>query len=205
MAQSRRPLFRESAFKQYMQKREKDSMPRLISPPIFLFSWILLCLLVAAAFLAWWGEVPIFASGQGIMLAQTHQQGQLRQQTQNTATQSSTLTNNDGIEALVLLPAAYSTQIRVGQSASVQLGATGPSYSGQIETVDSQVVSPGAMPVQYTQSGLALLLTQPSILVRVRLSSIAPHSAGSLVQARVLVQTRRAISLLPGFDQLVKG
>lgn len=205
MAQSRRPLFRESAFKQYMQKREKDSMPRLISVPVFLFSWILLCLLVAAAFLAWWGEVPIFASGQGIMLAQTQQQGQLGQ-TKNPATQSaSTLANNDGVEALVLLPAAYSTQIHVGQAASVQLGTTGPSYSGQIETVDTRIVSPGNMPVQYTQSGLALLLTQPSILIRIRLNSIVPHSAGSLVQTQVQVQTRRAISLLPGFDQLVKG
>jgi hypothetical protein len=208
MAQSRRPLFRESAFKQYMQKREKDVLPQLVSPPVFICSWILLCLLLAAGFLAWWGTVPIFASGQGILVPQgqtaTAQSGQpAPTATQPAKAASSVTADNSANEALVLLPATYNGQLRVGMPAAVHLGSTGPTYVGKIDAVDSNVVSPGAVPPQYSQSGLALFLTQPSVLVRVRLAQKAPHSAGSVIQARILVGTSRVISLLGGIGQLL--
>jgi len=36
MSQAQRPLFREHALKHYLQKREKDILPRLVSPPTFI-------------------------------------------------------------------------------------------------------------------------------------------------------------------------
>ena len=51
MALSPRPIFRERAMKQYIQRRQKDVIPRLIAPPLFLLLWVLLGLLLIALLL----------------------------------------------------------------------------------------------------------------------------------------------------------
>ena len=68
MSQSPRPLFREHALKEYMQRREKDILPRSVAPPTILFVWILLVLTLTMTFLAWWTQVPIEVSGNGLLL-----------------------------------------------------------------------------------------------------------------------------------------
>ena len=65
-----RSLFRERALAQYQQRQQRAMLPQLVSPPVFLCSWILLSLLVLAAGLAWWARVPIFVSGSGVLQAQ---------------------------------------------------------------------------------------------------------------------------------------
>ena len=58
-----RSLFRERAIKEYMQRREKDVLPRLMAPSILIFLYLLLLLLLLAGLLVWWEVVPVFTTG----------------------------------------------------------------------------------------------------------------------------------------------
>ncbi|GLV60014.1 hypothetical protein KDH_68370 [Dictyobacter sp. S3.2.2.5] len=42
MMHQRRPIFRQQAIQHYVQKREKDVLPRFVSPLLLLWLWILL-------------------------------------------------------------------------------------------------------------------------------------------------------------------
>jgi hypothetical protein len=71
MKQPNRPIFRSAALKHYLQSRERDVFPRLLSPVVFGFYWLLLTLLLLAIGIAWWGEVPVYASGSGLLFIAT--------------------------------------------------------------------------------------------------------------------------------------
>ncbi|HEU5381019.1 MAG TPA: hypothetical protein VFV38_36815 [Ktedonobacteraceae bacterium] len=58
MVSSKRPIFREQAVQQYLQRRQPDVLPRFISPLLFLSCWVLLVLLVIALILL----VPAFST-----------------------------------------------------------------------------------------------------------------------------------------------
>ncbi len=188
MAQNRRPLFRESALKQYMQKREKDTMPRLISPPVFLCSWLLLTLLLCSMLLAWWGQVPVFAVGAGVIQEQSP---------------TLSITNNTS-EALLVLPTIYKTQVHTGQSGWIQVGNGGPEFHGTIAHT-SAITNPAEAQKFYAQRGIAPLLTQPSLIVTIQLPQIPLQYAGSLVQAHIQVGSRRVLSLFPGFSSFISS
>jgi hypothetical protein len=230
MAQTRRPLFRESALKHYMQKREKDVLPRLISQPIFVGLWVLLFVFMGVGVLASFAEVPVFANGPGVIIAGTSgQQTQQAQATQNgvsglgnaqnaagvgrtareadvsaggaTATATPTPSGNaaSSQQVLVVLSALFRSQLHVGQEAWVQPGTKGPLYRGHLVAVDSTVIGPGSIQPQYATSGIAPLLTQPSVVVTVKLDKPMPRTSTNLVQARVQIGSRRVGALLmPG-------
>lgn len=234
MAQPRRQLFRESALKHYMQKREKDVLPRLISTPMFVGLWVLLFVFIGVGALVSFGEVPVFANGPGVVLAQNKQaqQNQQTQQAQGTQDNASGVagqtktsavpyatpaitptptvvanaastsgTTSSSQEALVVLSALFRTQVRVGQAAWVQIGTKGAQYSGHIASVDNTVIGPGAVQPQYAASGIAPLLTQPSIVVTVQLDKPMPLTSSNLIQARIQLGARRVVSLLiPGMN-----
>ena len=56
-------LFRERAIKEYMQRREKDVLPRLMAPSVLIFLYLLLLLILLAGLLVWWEVVPLFTTG----------------------------------------------------------------------------------------------------------------------------------------------
>lgn len=47
---TQRPIFRNHAANHYFQRRQKDVLPRLITPSAFLLLWLLLALLLVAVF-----------------------------------------------------------------------------------------------------------------------------------------------------------
>jgi len=46
MVGSKHSIFRDRAIRQYFHRREKDVLPRLIGPPVLVFLWILLGVLL---------------------------------------------------------------------------------------------------------------------------------------------------------------
>lgn len=58
MVSSKRPIFREQAVQQYLQRRQPDVLPRFISPLLFLICWLVLALLMVALILL----VPTFST-----------------------------------------------------------------------------------------------------------------------------------------------
>jgi hypothetical protein len=60
MRATQRSIFRSEALQHYIQNQEKVVLPRLVSPRIFIYLWILaLTLMVAGAIIAFW---PLIAS-----------------------------------------------------------------------------------------------------------------------------------------------
>ncbi|HXZ05647.1 MAG TPA: hypothetical protein VEH81_12500, partial [Ktedonobacteraceae bacterium] len=75
MAVSKRNIFRGKALEQYAASRQRDVLPRLVSPPVFVFFWILLGLLIVGGTLLWLTRVPMYVSGSGVVLDQGLMQG----------------------------------------------------------------------------------------------------------------------------------
>ncbi|HEU5198287.1 MAG TPA: hypothetical protein VFU32_01550 [Ktedonobacterales bacterium] len=186
---SRRQFFRKEALEHYARSREKDILPRSVAPPVFLFFWILLGLLLAATLLAWQVQVPTYAAASGF-IAQDRQPG--------------TLPGGE-TQAVLFVPANLSPTLRVGQSLTLQVALTGQTLIGTITTIRPDVITPDGARQQYALTGdLALVITQLSVVVILDLGAVLPQGvfAGNSLIAQVQVGTRSVLSLLP---DLLKG
>src|SRR5579859_1332813 len=70
MAGSDRTIFRESAIERYKKGQEHTVLLQLATPPVIAFLWIMLLLFLGAGALAWFVQVPVTITGQGIIIAQ---------------------------------------------------------------------------------------------------------------------------------------
>lgn len=180
MAMSKRGIFRNKALKYYQQSQERDILPRFVAPPVFLFLWILLGLLLASTVLAWLARVPTSVTGSGVVLDQKQAPS-----------------NASGAVAALFLPATSSGLVRPGQPVQVQIGADVP-LTTTILTVEPGVKSPSEIRATYAQ-----VIAEPSVVVLIGLGPgiSAQVYAGSLLQAQVQVGSQRILSLLPGIGQ----
>lgn len=179
-------IFRDKALQQYIQGKNKTILPRFASPPVFVFLWILLGLLLIASIAAWLAQVPTFVSGSGII---------------STPTGTTQQGGNEAF-AVIFIPATALLKLHSGLPVQVQIGSTGPRVLGTITTVAADVTSPAAARKQYNLSGgLTAVITQPSFVVTASLgTTISPQLyASSTVTAQIQVGTQRVLSLFPGF------
>lgn len=150
---SRRRFFRQEALEHYARSRERDILPRAVAPPVFLFFWMLLGLLLAATLLAWQIQVPTYAAASGF-IAQDGQPG---------------IWPADGISAMLFVPTNSSPTLRVGQPITLRVALTGQTLAGTITTVRPGVITPGEARQRYRLTS-DLVLVIPSL--RWSLSSI---------------------------------
>lgn len=187
MAKSTRTIYREKALQHYVQSWEKVTLPRFVAPRVFTFLWLLLVLLLAAALLAWLGQVPTYATGSGFVLSQ-----------------GTSVSNSSGAATIVVfIPATSDLNVKVGLPVQVQIGSTGPQLNTTVATVGTTVLSPSDIRQRYGLDGsLANIVTQPSIVLTANAGSAlsAKTYAGSLVSVQVQVGTQRVLSL---FNQLI--
>lgn len=180
MMKRNRPIFRARALKHSIQRQEKDVLPHLVSPPVFLCFWILLGSLLIAGWIAWQGEVPTYVAGSGIMLAAPPGQHEAT--------------------ALVFLPVNGSLKLGTGLPIRLRIGATGPQGTGRIEKIEPGSISPLEAQKRYALDGTAgQIIAQPSIVLIARVGPplSARLYAGSVVSAQVQSGSRRVFSLLP--------
>jgi len=188
MTKAARSIFRDEAIKSYIQKRDKDVLPHLVAPPVFLSLWILFGLLLTAGLFAWWAQVPTYLEGSGIVLEQP----------------AASASGPRRAVALIFLPATSAQQVRAGLPIRMQLGSSGPALTSKIEQVEPGILSPEAARTRYAlASSVSQMLTEPVVVVRVRLGPDIPAQlyAGSVVSAQLQVGSRRVLSLLPGLDR----
>jgi hypothetical protein len=182
------PIFRQNAVKHYMQSREKDTLPRFISLPIALFLWALLGLLLVVGLLAWYEQIPTYATGQGAVLSS-------RYMSQYT---------DQGAVVAAFFAVDQAKHLHAGQSVAVKLTASSAStLEGTILAVDAAVSPDSAISHYGLSSTTALSITQPSVVAIIKLDAVSPSLyAGSTLTANVRVGSRRIISLLPGIGSL---
>lgn len=179
------PIFRSETLQNYMQSREKSVLPRIVAPPAFAFSWIVLMLLIVAGIVAWQGQVPSYITGSGIILDTT-----------------SIATQGDGAIAAILLPANTISFIRPGLPVQIQVGYTGPQLRRSIDKVGQKLLSPGAVRQKY-----GFEVTDPSVVVTVKLGSTVSELlyVGSPIRAQILIGSQSLFTLFPGINGLMKG
>lgn len=170
---------------QYIQRREQDVLPQIISPPVFACSWFLLALILMAGLLAWSAQLPIYVSAPGVIL----QQGQ----------QSSSNKANSNTQALIFFSSSDAAKLHMGQPIQLQINSNGQSFNSTITSIGSSVTSPSDARQRYKlDAGEAQVITGPSTIVTVNLNlgSSAHTFAGSIISAQVQVGTHSVLSQL---------
>ena len=119
MAVQRHAIFREKALKHYTHGRKKDVLPHFNSISAALFAWALLASLIATSLVAWYGQVPIFLAGSGIVLGNEGQ----------------TATAANGADALAFFTPGQTARLQAGDIVQVQLGANSSPLGGTVVQV----------------------------------------------------------------------
>jgi hypothetical protein len=179
----KRQIFRESAIQHYIKNREKDVLLRIMPLPMAVFLWVLLSILFMAGLFAWNERIPTYVGGAGIV--------------QNSNTDNNSI-------AVVFLPAGPSTTVQVGEPARIQIGSL--QVQGTVTKVATATMSPDTTRTQFQlQGNMAALVTQPSLIVLIRFTTMLPASiyAGSSLSAQIEVGSQRILSQLPWIGQLL--
>lgn len=189
MASSNHQIFREDAYKRYLQRQEQGVILRLVAPPTWIFAWLLLLLFLGAALLAWIVRVPTFMTGQGILIEQE-------------------ASGEEGhhVVAVLFLTPNQQVYMRPGQPVELRVGPTATLLHGVVDHVDTHVESPLVIRARFNLQGEnSQLVTGPSTTVRVRIEATDTINlyVGSAFSARIQVGSRSVLSLLPGFGQLL--
>ena len=193
MTGARRSAYRPEAVRRYMEGRERSVLPRFVSPRIFVCLWLLLGLLVASAVLAWFTEIPIYASGQAMIVRRS----------------DLSVSAPDEIVVAAFLPAENVAHVRQGQVLFLEIDASGRRLSGEILAVEPEISSPEAVRKRFaldTTTGLAV--NRPVAVVIAQLEATpgefpATSYVGSTYPVQVEVQSRWVLTLLPGLDWLL--
>ncbi|GCF09573.1 hypothetical protein [Dictyobacter arantiisoli] len=189
---NRRPLFREHALQHYMQRREEDVLPRIVSPPVFLIVWILFALVIAGGVISWLARVPVYVNGTGIV-----QSGEQRVNAQQSV-----------VNVLIFVPVDASNHVRAGIPGKAQFSSSGQHYDGTITSIEPLVLSPEAIQTHYKLGcSVAQMVTEPSVAAHMRVLVPANDRlfSGTPLQAQLQTGTQRLLSLLPVFDGLMGG
>lgn len=183
MVAQRHAIFREKALKHYTQGRKKDVLPHFSSISAAFFAWMLLGSMIATGLVAWYGQVPVFLPGSGIVLGNGNQ----------------TATATGGANALAFFAPGRATQLRVGDTVQVQFGASSSHVDGTIAQV-----MPGTTDLAsaLTHYGLNFGNTTPQsqqvavALIKLGTDFPAASYAGSTVVVEVTVGTQSLFSAL---------
>ena len=193
MAVSKRTIFRRKALEYYAASKQKEVLPRFISPPVFVLLWVLLALVLCATLAAWLTRVPTYVVTGGVVLDQGIIQGQQA---------------NKGTMAIVFVPVSHSAQVHVGQPILLQIGSTGTQLLYRVERVEPGILSPNEARSRYgLDDATSHIITGPSTVLMISLGPAFPAQqyAGSPVSAQVQIGSQRVLSLLPGLGQLIGG
>jgi hypothetical protein len=193
MAVSKRNIFRGKALQHYATSKQKEVLPRLVSPPVFVFLWILLGLVLFAGIAAWLTRVPTYIVSTGVVLDGGIIQGQQA---------------NDEATAIIFVPASHASQVHIGQPILLQIGATGTQVLYKVERIEPGILSPNEARRRYgLDNATSPTITGPSMALTISLGPAFPTQlyAGSSVSAQLQIGSQRVLSLLPGLGQLIGG
>jgi hypothetical protein len=229
MPELNQPIFRSNALKHYMEGREKHEFPRFISLPITILLWTLLTLFVAATILVWSEQVPMYVTTQGIVVAQSATQ--LSGKSTSTSGKSTSASGKSvsasrksvsvtgksvststkpvpaPIMAVFFFPPAQAQNLHIGMLIGLNISSSGQQLKSHITSIEPDVLSPAALSSLFHLENTPLSITQPSIVVVVKLdstfdSTFATKYAGSVVTGNLQVGSQCLISFLPGVGSL---
>jgi hypothetical protein len=186
-----RTIFRPEAIRRYTQRGERAVLPRFVSPRAFVFLWMLLGLLAASGFLAWFAQVPMYASGPAVVV-EGERLGR---------------GNQGGLTLALFLPSEDLSRLQVEQPLFVQFTPTGERLEGRIVAVEPEIIGPAAARQRFgLDEGTAQIVVQPAAVAITHLKPIPTHLPaetylGSVYHVDVQVGSQRVLSLVPLIGQ----
>lgn len=186
MAIQRQAIFREKALKHYTQGRKKDVLPRFHSLSAGLFGWLLLASLIATGLVAWYGQVPVYLAGSGLVLDNGSQVGSSGQ---------------GAMQALAFFAPEQATHLRAGAPVQAQFAASSAPINGLVMQVLPGTTNLAAALEHYGLNvGSASLQSQQVVVALINLKTAAQAEvyAGSTVMVEVKVGTQSLFSALTG-------
>ncbi len=177
-------IFRQEAVDRYNERREQQVLPRYIRPKMFLFFWVLVGLLVTGFCAAWFAQLPIYVTGQGIVVAA------------------------DGeIDMLIITPA--NTEQLTADYTVWFTGIDAERHASEILTVETAVQSPYTIQSAYPNyvSILSTMVQQPSRVATATFddASLDALYLGSQHQVEIEVGSQRLIAMVPFIGRFVGG
>lgn len=175
------PIFRDRALKHYMQSQRKDVLPHFSSIPVAIFLWVLLGLLIATGFMAWYIQIPVYLNGTGIVLSAKTQP----------------LSTRDKAVALAFFQPGTTSGLQAGQTAKIQSSVTGSQQTSVILQVEPGVSSPTTIQNRY-----GVQVGQPVVVAFIDLGKNFPALyANSTLVVQVHIRTESLFSALTGIGK----
>lgn len=200
-------LFRKQALEYYTRSRAKAILPRLAQPPVFLLLWILLCLVGIALLVTWFGQVPVYVSGSGVVIQQPpdkvistgtrHDEGSLPRSGGQRKTKAMAL-------VFVPLVPAHPFSLHAGTRVQLQIGTQEQLYTTVVTVVEPGIFSPAEIQQRYAPGNeVSALITGPSLVILIALdpSFASQFYTGSLVHAQIQIGSMSVFSSLFGLAQ----
>src|SRR5581483_9713924 len=178
MSLAKHSIFRERALHHYLQSRDRDILPRFVSPPVFWGLWIVVCLCLVLGWLCWNIRTPIYIAGVGMVAAHS---------------------SPESSQAILFVPASQAQSVHIGAPVQLQIGSSDPLTVRNVVAVLLRPMSPAQVRTYYhLDDTLSLLVTEPSVALIVALDarSVSASYAGSIVHAQIQVGERNLLSLL---------
>jgi hypothetical protein len=197
MNESHGSIFRAGALKRHLQGRGKLVLPAFVSPRSFVFLWMLLALALAAGALAWFANVPLYASGVAVVVdgARARLHNDTAEPTSGGATEGPVL--------ITFLPPAHLARLKAGQPLFLQLDAPRERVRRNLIAVEPELLSPETARERFhLDAGSAAAITRPSAVAVASFEPAPrglPASAylGSVYPVDVEIGSQRLPSLLP--------
>ena len=189
--------FRKRAIEKYMRREEQDILLQLASPPMFAFLWILVFFSLGAAVFVSLLQVPIFISGEGMVIKQSRTNGRPQQE----------------IIVLLLFPPNQQRVLRKGEIVNIRITPANGSFSDPIalncvvDDIAADVMSPNKISTQFDLSPpLAEIASEPAQVVTAHItsSSLASMYLGSQGRVEVQIGSESAFFMIPGIDNLLR-
>ncbi|GHO84982.1 hypothetical protein [Dictyobacter formicarum] len=178
MSPQRRPIFRQRALQHYIQKREKDILPRFASPLLLLWLWLFLLQLTLIGLLIFTVPLPAYTTIPGIILPATAN-------SQRQAT------------IALFLPQQVKQTLRVGETLQVKLNAKEAPLPARITTIAPANSQPADLKKQFalTDDAIAALGTPVRVIqATITTSPATPAQENSAITARIQVAPQPLLS-----------
>jgi hypothetical protein len=191
MNQANRSIFRKEAIEEYIHEQENKVLLKFVSPRLFLCLWVILGLLSGLGVWLCFAEVPLFVSGQGMIVDQDKMnacQGEM-------------------LCIIAFFPPDIQSRLFAGKKLMIKQKNQREWLDQPIVIVESEVLSPAEIRKRYhEQAGGMPLPDQPSAVAICRLdpdmhtmhSDLAIEGA---FEVRIDAGTRRLGSFLPVLDR----
>ena len=186
--QNNQSIFRNEALQRYISSREESVLPRFVRPKIFLFLWILTGLLIVACGVAWYAQLPVYVTGQGIVI-----QGR-----------------GNHLQMLVLVSAENAAPTK--QSRIWLIAPDGKRHEQMIKRIEKTVQSPQSIYQNYSEYATSLteITKYPSWLAvssfELTDETLSQDSyLGSQYKVDVEIGSQRLITLFPFVGRFLRG